>query len=115
MRKICKIVSIILVLISLFTYTAFADNKVENNPTAEVEVNAEVDIEESDAANKIVDKLETVLDPENDELEKEVTETLEKHADNWFVKFFKAIIDAISSFLDAILKLASEAAKIGVD
>lgn len=115
MNRIGKIISIVLVFVTLFTYTAFADNKVENNPSAETEVNAEVDIKEPDAANKIVDKLETILDPENDELEKEVTETLEKHSDNWFVKFFKAIIDAISSFLDAIFKLASEAAKIGVD
>ncbi len=115
MSRISKIVSVFLVIVTLFTHTAFADNKVENNPSAETEVNAAVDIKESDAVNKIVDKLETILDPENDELEKEVTETLEKHSDNWFVKFFKTIIDAISSFLDAIFKLASEAAKIGVD
>lgn len=115
MSRISKIVSIFLVIVTLLTHTAFADNKVENNPSAETEVNAEVDIKESDAANKIVDKLETILDPENDELEKEVTETLDKHSDNWFVKFFKTIIDAISSFLDALFKLASEAAKIGVD
>ncbi len=115
MSRISKIVSVFLVIVILFTYTAYADNKVENNPSAKTEMNAEVDIKESDAANKIVDKLEAILDPENDELEKEVTETLEKHSDNWFVRFFKTIIDAISSFLDAILKLASEAAKIGVD
>jgi len=115
MNRIGKIISIVLVIATLFTYTAFADNKIENNPSAETEATAEVDIKESDDANKIVDKLETILDPENDELEKEVTETLEKHSDNWFVKFFKKIIDAISSFLDAIFKLASEAAKIGVD
>lgn len=115
MSRISKIVSVFLVIVTLFTCTAYADNKVENNPSAKTETNAEVDIKESDAANKIVDKLETILDPENDELENEVTETLEKHSDNWFVRFFKTIIDAISSFLDAIFKLASEAAKIGVD
>ena len=115
MNRIGKIISIVLVIATLCTYTAFADNKIENNPSAETEATAEVDIKESDDANKIVDKLETILDPENDELEKEVSDTLEKHSDNWFVKFFKTIIDAISSFLDAIFKLASEAAKIGVE
>lgn len=115
MNRISKIFSLILVVILLFTNTAFADDKVENNPSAEVESSAEVEINKSETADKIVDKLETLLDPENDELEKEVTETLEKHSDNWLVKFFKTIIDAISSFLDALFKLASEAAKIGVD
>lgn len=115
MNRISKIVSVILVVILLFTNTAFADNKVENNPSAEIEANAEVEINQSKTADKIVDKLETLLDPENDELEKEVTETLEKHSDNWLVKFFKTIIDAISGFIDALFKIASEAAKIGVD
>lgn len=115
MSRISKILSVMLVIILLFTNTAFADNKVENNPSAEKESSAEVEINQSETADKIVDKLETLLDPENDELEKEVTETLEKHSDNWLVKFFKTIIDAIRSFLDALFKLASEAAKIGVD
>lgn len=115
MIKMNKIICLVLVFVTMFTYSAFADNKVEDNPSADTGVSAEVDINKSDAANKIVDKLETILDPENDELEKEVTETLEKHSDNWLVKFFKTIIDAISSFLDALFKLASEAAKIGVD
>ena len=115
MIKIKKIICLVLVFVTMFTHSAFADNKVEDNPSADTEVSAEVDINKSDAANKIVNKLKTILDPENDELEKEVTETLEKHSDNWLVKFFKTIIDAISNFLDALFKLASEAAKIGVD
>ena len=78
MRRVNKVIGIVLVFALLSTCTAFADNKVENNPTAEIESSAEVEINQSETADKIVDKLETLLDPENDELEKEVTETLEK-------------------------------------
>ncbi len=99
----------------MFGLTAKAENKVENNPSAAAKVEAEVDIEQSKEVNELTEKLETLLDPENNELEEQATETLEKHADNWFVKLFKSIIDAISSFLDAVLEMASEAAKIGVD
>ncbi len=115
MNKICKVISIVLFLVALFTHTAFADNNIENNSSAKTEINAEVDIKDTDSDNIIADKLETILDPENDELEKEASKTLEKHADDCIVKFFKTIIDAISRFLDALFELASEAAKIGVD
>ncbi len=110
-----RIVCITLTLVLMFGITAMAENKVENNPSAEKKVEAEVDIEQSEEVNVITEKLETLLDPENNELEEQATKTLEKHSDNWFVKLFKGIIDAISSFLDAVLEMASEAAKIGVD
>ena len=117
MNKIGKIISTVLVFVTLFTYTAFADNKVENNPS--VQSSAEVDINKSDYSfepDVDIKVLYTGLRPgDNNDLEKEVSDTLEKHSDNWFVKFFKTIIDAISSFLDALFKLASEAAKIGVE
>ena len=114
MKCICKKISICLIFIMLFTYTAFADNKFENNSSAG-SANAEDNIEQSEDSDAIVDKLETLLDPEDNELEEEVSKTLEKYSEHWLVKFFKKIIDAISRFLEAVLKLASEAAKIGVE
>ena len=113
--KNCKNISICLILTMLFTYTVFAENKVENNSSVDDGVDAEINIEQSEDADEIVDKLETLLDPDNNELEEEVSKTLEKYSEHWLVKFFKKIIDAISRFLEAVLKLASEAAKIGVD
>lgn len=113
MSRIYKIISIVLILVITFTYTAFADNKTENNPITPASV--EVDIKDSDVASEIIDKLETILDPDNNELEKEVTEILVKHSENRLVRFFRTIIDAIRGFLDSVFKLASEAAKIGVD
>ena len=115
MKLYVKIVNITLILVLTFGLTAIAENKVENNSSVEMKVETEVDIEQSEEVNEIADKLETLLDPENNELEEKAAETLEKHADNWFVKVFKSIIDAIGHFLNAVLEMASEAAKIGVD
>lgn len=108
-----RIFFIYTIIICLFwgCITAQADNKVENNDSVQTEDVTEVNIDE----NIITDKLETVLDPDNNELEEEARKTLEKHSSNWIVRFFQKIIDAISKFIDAVLKLASEAAKIGVD
>ncbi len=114
MNKVMRLISLILILTTLSIYPVYADNKLENDSSEGEKQQTEVNIDESNVT-KVIDKLETLLDPENNELEHEVNKTLEKHSDNWFVKFFKTIIDAISSFLDAIFKLASEAAKIEVD
>lgn len=109
MKKIVKILCVICIVMAVCSSEAFAANEIENKHSQE-----EVNIE-TDSSNAIVDKLETLLDPNNDTLEKEVTKTLEEHSDNWFVRWFKGIIDAISRFLDELFELASEAAKIGVD
>ena len=103
----------------LFSCNVMAENEDENNSSADTQSEAEVEIniedEIEDEVDQIVNALETILDPENDELEKKAAETLEKHSDNWLVKLFKSIIDAISRFINAVLELASKAAKIGVD
>lgn len=115
MRKVCKSVSAFLIFVMMCTYTSFAANEVENNPSAEANAETAVDIEAQNEVDKIVGKLETVLDPENHELEQDLNNVIEKHSDNWLVKLFKTIIDAISGFLDAIFELATEATKIEVD
>lgn len=115
MARAGKRLSLVFVFIIMLTYSAYADNQIERNPPVETGVSAEVEIEEADTVNKIVGQLETFLDPENDELEKEVTETLEQYSENWLVKIFKRIIDALNGFLDELFKLATEAAKVGVD
>lgn len=115
MKTVRKIIGILLVIFVLFSCNAMAENELENDPSAAVESGAEVEIDIGEGMDEIVGNLETILDPENNELEEKVTETLDKYSDNWFVKLFKQIIDAISSFLNAVLDLASEAARIGVD
>lgn len=115
MGKISKKVFVVLIIIITVTSTVFAVDKVENNFSAETEATAEVNIEDSNAANAIMNKMETILDPNNRELEQEVSETLEKHSDHWLVRFFKTIIDAIVGFIKAVFELATQAARIGVD
>lgn len=110
-----RIISITLILILTFGLIAIAENKVENNSSVEMQVETEVNIEQSEEVNEIADKLEILLDTENNELEEKATGILEKYKDNWFVKLFKSIMDAIGHFLNAVLEMASEAAKIGVD
>jgi len=106
-----KTALICVVMLCMFSFNVQANNKVENNNSVKTENSTEVNIDEEN----ITDKLETILDPDNDELEKEAKKTLDKYSSNWLVRFFQKIIDAISKFIDAVLKLASEAAKIGVD
>ena len=115
------ILCILTLFLTLTNSTIVTADELENTASTEIEMENEAAIDSqetteiSEEVNEITDKLETVLDPENNELEEKANEVLEKHSDNWFVKIFKTIIDAISHFISAVLELASEAAKIGVD
>ena len=100
-----------------FESNASAETNTETNTETNAADEAVIDenTEGSEDIESIADKLVTVLDPENNELEETTGRILEKYSNNWLVKMFKTIIDTIRNFIDAILTLASEAAKIGVD
>lgn len=114
---------ILIVFLMLLCSNVVTANEFESNASAETntETNAadeaviDENTEGSEDIESIADKLVTVLDPENNELEETTSRILEKYSNNWLVKMFKTIIDTIRNFIDAILTLASEAAKIGVD
>ncbi len=112
-----RIVSAALVM-ALLNVNAAATEEIENNSSAATQTEAEVEIEmekSGDIVDVITGNLTSLLDPENNEMEERMSQILEENKDNWFVKLFKRIIDAISSFLNAVLELASQATKIEVD
>lgn len=103
MKKIiCLFISFCLVLnINLLVYAETdANSKVENN--TEISTHAE------EAVENILDEFNN----NSDELQEKVDDVIEKNSDNFIVKLFKSIIDAISKFLDAIFELALEITKI---
>ncbi len=116
MKRIYKLFCLmfIITVISINT-VVFAENETENNLSVEVKTETEDNIEESEMVDKLVDNMESILDPDNNELQETIEKTLEKHSKSKIVKFFKIIIEAVKKLLDSILKLASEAAKIGVE
>ncbi|MBO4898413.1 MAG: hypothetical protein J5590_08970 [Clostridia bacterium] len=119
MKKFYKRIGVIfiisLVLILVCTFTVFCENDTDNNLSADTGVEAEINIEDSDEALEIADKLDTLLDPNNNELQEEIDRTLDKYADNPIVEFFKKLIEAIARFIEKVLALATDAAKIEVE
>lgn len=112
MKCIYKLIFCYLIFLnSVFYNTAFAEGSVQSDISivSSVQVDAEDDLEQ------ITGKLETILEPDNNELERGINGILKKYSDNWLVKIINKIISIISSFLDAIFKLATEAARVGVD
>lgn len=103
MKKIiCILISFCLVLnINLFVHA-------ETDANAKVENGTEITAKAEETVENILDEFEN----DSDGLQKKVDEVIEKNSDNFIVKLFKSIIDAISKFLDAIFELALEITKI---
>ena len=116
MKHYLKIVIICLIILVLLTFVSLAEN--EKNDTSSLSGSSATDIvdkESFEEVDTIIGELETLLDPDNNELEEAASKTLEKYSNHWLVKLLKRIIDAITRFINAILKLATEGAKVGVD
>ena len=111
-RHTYAVLIIALVCMCSFPVYAVEENEVENNPSEEVTDSTEVLIDEEDA--DFWDPVfESVLDPDNHELERNTKEVLDKYSQNPIIRFFQKLFDALSRFLDKLFDLASEAAKIG--
>lgn len=103
MKKIiCLLISVCFILnINLLVHAEpDANDKVENS--------AEISSQAEETVENILDEFNN----NSDGLQEKVDNVIEKHSDNFFVKLFKSIIDAISKLLDAIFKIALEATKI---
>lgn len=111
-----KNIFVIFVLFSILflMHNVYANNEIESNTDDRQNESVEY-IDENNVMNEITEGLETILEPDSNELEENVSKTMEKYSNNGIVRFFQKLIDAISSFIESIFKLASEAAKIGVD
>lgn len=111
-----KNIFVIFVLFSILflMHNVYANNESESNTDDRQNESVEY-IDENNVMNEITEGLETILEPDSNELEENVSKTMEKYSNNGIVRFFQKLIDAISSFIESIFKLASEAAKIGVD
>lgn len=101
-----KKISIIL-LICLFLNNGFCVN-AEQKINDKFENNTAKTAETVEAVEDILNEFEN----NSDGLQGEVDKVIEENSENFFVKLFKSIIDAISKFLDALFKLALEATKI---
>lgn len=103
MKKIiCLLISFCLVLnINFFVHA-------ETDANAKVENSTEITAKAEEIVENILDEFEN----DSDGLQKKVDDVIEKNSDNFIVKLFKSIIDAISKFLDAIFELALEITKI---
>lgn len=113
MKKI-TIICFILFGILFSIYGVYANDEVESY-TEDTKKESVENIDENKLIDEITDGLETILDSDNNELEENISNTMDEYSSNRIVRFFQKLIDAISSFIESILKMASEAAKVGVD
>lgn len=112
MKKI--FVNLFMIGILLLTNNVYAENEIEIN--TEYTKNESVEyIDKNELMNEITERLEAIANSDNNELKENTSEIMEKYSSNWIVRLFQKLIDAISSFIESILKMASEAAKVGVD
>lgn len=95
---------IIAAILICFNICAYA----ENNQVNKVENNTEMTAKTQETVENILNDFEN----NSDEVQEKVDKIIEKNAENFFVKLFKNIINAISALLDSIFELASEATKI---
>lgn len=101
-KIICLLISICFIMnINLFVYA-------ETNTNNKLEKNTEITAEAEETVENILDE----FDNNADGLQEKVDDVLEKNSDNFIVKLFRNIIDAIAKFLDAIFEIALEATKI---
>ena len=101
-KNICLLISICFILnINLLVNAEpYANDNVENS--------AEIFSQAEETVENILDEFNN----NSDGLQEKVDNVIEKHSDNFIVKLFKSIIDAISKLLDEIFKLALEVTKI---
>lgn len=100
---------VFIMLAGMLSYMSVgAVNNFENNPGIHMMSETGVDKEVDD----LVKSFESILDPNNNELEQKMNATLEKHKDNPIVKFFNKIASWLTSFLDALFNLATEATEV---
>lgn len=105
MKKImCLAVAIYLIV--CIGFIAYAET--ETDIQTKIENNAEITVQTEETVENILDEFEH----NSDELQEKADAVIEKNSDNFIVKLFKNIMEAISKFLDAIFKIAIEATKI---
>ncbi len=106
-----RIIFFLIVAFALSTNcNIYAENGFENNTLADSEIEAEVDIDEDDVFGDI----DTILDPDNHELEVKVSKILENHLFHPIVRFFKNLIERITRLINRIFEFATRVAVIEV-